>query len=116
MLRGNRAERMQAMTGVVMGSLWYSPQEASELGLRSKLKPGKWPAWAKAIAALKQDGELGVGDTVQRLAAAVGGEGYKALRKRIGLPCKCAERREKWNRVYAYEHNQEVEAVSGVRL
>lgn len=62
-----------------------------------------WPAWAKWVARFRKPGEVGVGDTVQRIAARFGGEKFKRLSKRIGLPCGCTERQADWNRLYPYD-------------
>ena len=66
------------------------------------IKPSQWPKWAKALALLKTAADKGVGDTAERLATAMGGKAYKALRKSIGLPCRCAAGKAVWNARYGY--------------
>ena len=62
-----------------------------------------WPIWAKLIALRKIDSDVGVGDTVQRYAAKIGGERFKKLAKRLGIPCGCSERQAQWNTRYKYD-------------
>jgi hypothetical protein len=69
---------------------------------RDPINPTQWPKWARAIAMLKTGADTGVGDTAERLATAMGGKAYKAFRKSIGLPCKCAARKADWNARYSY--------------
>ena len=61
-----------------------------------------WPHWAKLVKRLRHDGERGVGDTVQRIAAKFGGEKFKLWAGSMGIPCGCTERQAKWNRLYPY--------------
>ncbi len=51
---------------------------------------------------LRNNADKGVGDTAQRIAAKLGGERYKRLTKRLGMPCGCSERQDEWNRLYPY--------------
>ena len=62
-----------------------------------------WPFWARLVARRKRAGEKGVGDTVQRLASRLGGEGYKRLRKRLGIPCHCPQRQAALNAEFPYD-------------
>lgn len=68
----------------------------------SAVPPERWPKWAAVVARMRSATDAGVGDTVQRIAAKVGGERYKAWRKRIGMPCGCSARQEKFNALYPY--------------
>lgn len=63
----------------------------------------EWPRWAKLIRMLRTKADAGIGDTAQRIAAKFGGERFKALSKRIGMPCACTGRQEEWNRLYPYD-------------
>ena len=63
----------------------------------------EWPLWAKLVKRLRHDGERGVGDTVQRIAAKFGGEKFKLWAKSMGLPCGCTERQGRWNALYPYD-------------
>jgi hypothetical protein len=60
------------------------------------------PTWVRLIRMLQQPGDVGIGDTVQRIAAKFGGERFKTWAKRIGLPCGCTERQAEWNKLYPY--------------
>ena len=65
----------------------------------------KWPFWAWSLKWMRTKADSGVGDTAQRIAAVMGGEQFKKLTKRIGLPCRCTERQAEWNKLYAYERD-----------
>lgn len=62
-----------------------------------------WPKWAKLFANRRIESDIGVGDTVQRYAAKVGGEQFKRFSKWLGIPCGCTERQGEWNRLYPYD-------------
>ena len=64
--------------------------------------PLEWPAWARGVELLRFPEDVGVGDTVERWAAKVGGAQFKAMAKAVGLPCRCAQRREEWNKRFPY--------------
>lgn len=66
------------------------------------IEAGKWPAWAQGVALLRAPEDRGVGDTVERWASKFGGAQFKAMSRAVGLPCRCADRREAWNRSYPY--------------
>lgn len=63
-----------------------------------------WPRWARLVARLRRTTDRGVGDTIQRLAARIGGERYKALRDRLGVPCACVATQDALNVEYPYTH------------
>jgi hypothetical protein len=63
----------------------------------------QWPRWARALANRRAAGEMGVGDTVRRLAARFGGTQLKRWSRKIKLPCRCRERQAEWNRRYPYD-------------
>lgn len=60
------------------------------------------PAWVRLVAYFRLPEDAGIGDTVARYAAMLGGEQFKALSKKIGLPCGCTERQAEWNAKYPY--------------
>ena len=60
------------------------------------------PGWAKAVERLRHTNDVGVGDTVQRIAAWFGGERFKAFAAKVGIPCGCTQRQDEWNRLYPY--------------
>lgn len=62
----------------------------------------EWPAWAKAISLYRKPEDIGVGDTAQRIAARLGGEEFKWLSLKLGIPCGCTERQIEWNEKYPY--------------
>jgi len=63
----------------------------------------KWPEWAKAIASFKSDTDKGVGDTVERTIGHKRSAKFKAwFVEKFGKSCGCSERKEKWNKEYAY--------------
>lgn len=61
-----------------------------------------WPMWAKSVALLKTQEDTGVGDTIERQLAKVGGEQFKAFAEKIGIPCGCSDRRDNFNLLYPY--------------
>ena len=68
--------------------------------------PKDWPFWAWSLKWMRNLSDNGVGDTAQRIAAKVGGEAYKKLTQRLGMPCGCSTRQEDWNTHYPYEHSE----------
>lgn len=69
-------------------------------------KPPPEPGWVRFIALFKIPEDAGVGDTVARYAAMLGGEKFKAWSKNIGLPCGCTQRQAEWNRLYPYQRSE----------
>lgn len=67
--------------------------------------PEPTPMWVKLISKLKIAEDKGVGDTVQRYAAKLGGELFKEWSKKMGMPCGCTQRQNEWNKQYPYENN-----------
>jgi hypothetical protein len=62
-----------------------------------------WPLWAKALALTKKEGEIGLGDTVERLIGHERSDAFKAWYKTaFGKPCGCSGRKAQLNREYAY--------------
>jgi hypothetical protein len=61
-----------------------------------------WPFPARVIRRLRTDADKGVGDTLTRLIAGVGGEAYKALMASLGRPCGCKQRQAYLNGKYPY--------------
>lgn len=62
----------------------------------------QWPLAVRGVAKMAQEGDQGVGDTLQRLLAHVGGEQYKRMMKRIGIDCGCAASQAHLNALYPY--------------
>lgn len=63
----------------------------------------KWPHWVKLAAALANDEDAGVGDTIARIVGPLGGNAYKAWRASIGHPCNCAFRQQRLNNQFPYK-------------
>jgi len=71
--------------------------------LRTSPKTGvAWPIWATAVKAMADESDGGVGDTLRRLFAKVGGEEFKRTAKLLGVPCGCAARQTEYNLRYPY--------------
>lgn len=64
--------------------------------------PEYWPSWATALSRFKKDEDTGVGDTAQRVFARLGGEAFKWMASKLGMPCGCTGRQADWNRLYPY--------------
>ena len=62
----------------------------------------KWPRFAQAIATLRRDCDVGVGDTAYRIISMCGGEYFKRLLKSQGVSCNCEIRRDEWNKSFHY--------------
>jgi hypothetical protein len=60
------------------------------------------PPWVHLISYFKSPDDLGIGDTVARYAAMLGGEAFKAWSKKLGMPCGCTQRQREWNARYPY--------------
>jgi hypothetical protein len=62
-----------------------------------------WPGWANTISLSRKPGDIGVGDTAERLLGIFGGalfkKGFKTL---TGGDCGCSARKESWNQLYRY--------------
>jgi len=63
----------------------------------------KIPLWVRALRWLRTQDDRGAGDTAQRIAAKFGGERFKRFSKKVGLPCACANRQDKWNARWPYQ-------------
>ena len=61
-----------------------------------------WPPWARWVAKHRKPNESGVGDTVERLLASVGGRVYKKILADMGVNCGCGSRQESMNMMYRY--------------
>lgn len=62
----------------------------------------QWPRWARALEKRRAAGEAGVGDTLERVLRHKGGAFIKAVVKRLGFECGCAERQRAMNYQYPY--------------
>ena len=70
------------------------------------LDASKWPLLARWIARHKQSGEIGIGDTLERLLRGVGGAAFKRITKRLRIECGCGDsnsgRQGALNRAFPY--------------
>jgi hypothetical protein len=55
------------------------------------------------VARLAVPGEKGVGTTLTRLIAGVGGEGFKQLAAAVGIDCGCAGRAHRLDARFPYD-------------
>jgi hypothetical protein len=76
----------------------FKPAKPREL---LPLHPDNLPAWAKLVAAMKIDGEKGVGSTIDRKLGLLGAA-FKLTLKALGVPCGCGERKELYDKLYPY--------------
>ena len=65
-------------------------------------EPKPLPAWAKALSLLKADGEVGLGDTIERIVGPIGGEAFKKWAKSKGFSCGCSQRKRHLNKRFPY--------------
>ena len=71
--------------------------------------PSGWPAWARYVAERRADGEVGVGDTLERLLGS-GGRLMKATLAALDIDCGCCGRQKRCNERFPYlriEHGSE---------
>jgi len=66
-------------------------------------KPPPRPLLIQGISRQRIPSDTGVGDTVERILAKMGGDQFKWVMKRLGVDCGCGSRQEWLNRVYPYE-------------
>jgi len=64
----------------------------------------KPPRWVRILQRLYKPQDIGLGATVNRIAARFGGERFKVWATKIGLPCGCTEREAHWNKLYPNPH------------
>jgi hypothetical protein len=62
----------------------------------------KQSGWVRVVKLLRKPEDRGIGDTVQRHLATLGGERFKQWAKDVGIPCGCTERQEQWNSIWPY--------------
>lgn len=70
--------------------------------LFKRSNPNNVPIWVNLIERFKSPEDTGIGDTVQRYAAMLGGEAFKAWSEKLGMPCGCTQRQAEWNAKYPY--------------
>lgn len=63
----------------------------------------EWPRWAKLMARQRRPGEIGVGDTLERMFARLGANTLTLIYERYaGKSCGCKNRKDWLNRRYGY--------------
>lgn len=99
----------------VDAALWPAVHAKREEAAASPVSPsasmprGEWPILAKTLARMEADGDRGLGDVVERLAAKVGGESFKTWYKRLtGRECGCNSRREALNALFPFGHTWDI--------
>ena len=65
---------------------------------QNEMKPP--PRWVRLLQRLSTPDDIGLGATAKRLSGKFGGERFKKLTKKLGMPCKCGDREAEWNRIY----------------
>lgn len=60
------------------------------------------PYWVRFVKRLRKPEDRGIGDTVQRMAAWLGGERFKLVAAKLGIPCGCTQRQSEWNERWPY--------------
>lgn len=83
------------------------PKAKREPVVLNPIPRDQWPVWATIAATRKHEGDVGVGDTIQKVAAKFGGEQFKAWAAELGIPCGCSTRQKRFNALYPYEDQQE---------
>lgn len=86
--------------GLPMRCTCTSPQIAQAND--DSARDGAEPYWVRVVRRMRKPGDHGVGDTVQRIAARIGGEQFKRWTARLGIPCGCTQRQEEWNARWPY--------------
>jgi hypothetical protein len=95
---------------VIPRDRWLELSQTAPVVHRPRLVPpkispvarGSWPPWASAVALLRADPDVGVGDTIERWATRFGGKQFQMMAAAVGLPCRCAERQAEYNAKYPY--------------
>ena len=63
----------------------------------------EWPLLARIVAGLREESDIGIGSTLERMIASLGGEFYKAAFKTLtGKSCGCADRRKYLDERFPY--------------
>ena len=72
-------------------------------GIRhQKPTPHVWPAWTHLVKPFRKPQDVGIGDTFEHMAAAVGAKKTADFLHKYGIDCGCGDRKAKWNRLYSY--------------
>ncbi len=103
-----RVETMAREAGIALGKMNDEPVPVH--GTPGPLPPPpepkpmeEWPRLLRSIARKRIPGDAGLGDTLQRLFARLGGEWLKAAIAKLGIDCGCANRQAWLNHHYPYQ-------------
>ena len=66
-------------------------------------EPKPRPLLIRGIERQRIPSDTGVGDTVERLLAKMGGDQFKWVMHKLGINCGCEDRKAWLNRVYPYQ-------------
>jgi len=86
----------------VINKITVSKEHLSTHEAREPKKPKPRPLLIRGISRQRIDSDTGVGDTVERLLAKMGGDQFKWVMARLGVNCGCEDRKQYLNRVYPY--------------
>lgn len=77
--------------------------QSSEIRTKTKVLPRDKTRWIKWVEAFRYKEDKGVGDTVERLLAKIGGRSIKKILMHLGQDCGCTNRQKWLNARYPYE-------------
>ena len=86
--------RLAIETGTVQGIQVQVPDDFPMNPQTIAVTKPKWPAWATKIGERRQPGELGVGDTAERIFGQFGGAKFSAAMQMAGINCGCKARKD----------------------
>lgn len=70
---------------------------------RKAIPRDKWPLWTKAVHALSNEADKGIGDTIARIIGPIGGDAFKAWHLKIfKRKCRCHWRQAMLNQLFPY--------------
>jgi len=95
--------RHPALEAQVRAAVAATPVAAARDSPCYAVKPSPWPIWAMLMAKLRNPGDIGVGDTVERTIGTARSATFKAWHlATFGHPCGCERRKTEWNSKYRY--------------
>lgn len=65
-------------------------------------QPKKDPKWVSLVRLLRIPSDTGIGDTLQRQFAKLGGEQFKEWAAKLGIDCGCTQKQDYYNKKYPY--------------
>lgn len=79
-----------------------SPEERAKQKQKAKVTEAKRKRLVSLLRFLRQESDIGLGDTVERILARAGGRKIKSMIASLGGNCGCTERQQWLNRKYPY--------------